>query len=98
MKNTSFVWLMRTPGQITMDELKPGQRWGLGFLIFQHPEWTGRKLGRNTYGWSGSYGTHMYIDPENDLCMTFMTGRKDIGGADSPASLELENEIYREFC
>lgn len=92
------LWLMRTPGQITMDELKPGQRWGLGFLIFQHPEWTARKLGHNTFGWSGSYGTHMYVDPVNDLCMTFMTGRKDIGGADSIASLELENIIYEMFC
>lgn len=92
------LWLMRTPGQVTMDELKPGQRWGLGFLIFQHPEWTARKLGHNTYGWSGSYGTHMYVDPVNDLCMTFMTGRKDIGGADSIASMELENIIYEMFC
>lgn len=92
------LWLMRTPGQITMDELRPGQRWGLGFLIFQHPEWTGRKLGHNTYGWSGAYGTHMYVDPVNDLCMTFMTGRKDIGGADSVASIELENIIFEIFC
>lgn len=86
--------LMRTPGQITGDVLRPGQRWGLGFLIFQEPEKTRRALGKNTFGWSGSYGTHMYIDPKNDLCVTFMTGRKDIGGADSPASFAIERAIY----
>lgn len=86
--------LMRTPEQITNDSLRPGQKWGLGFLVFLEPERTGRALGKGTFGWSGSYGTHMYIDPENDLCMTFMTGRKDIGGADSPASLAVEQVIY----
>lgn len=92
------LWQMRTPGQVTEDSLRPGQKWGLGFLIFQHPEWTGRTLGQNTFGWSGSYGTHMYIDPENDLSVTFMTGRKDIGGADSPASLTIEKAVYKIYC
>lgn len=87
--------LMRTPGQITGDSLRPGQRWGLGFLIFQDPNQTGRALGKDTFGWSGSYGTHMYIDPENDLCVTFMTGRKDIGGGDSPASFAIERAVHR---
>ena len=92
------LWLMRTPEQITSDSLRPGQRWGLGFLIFEHPEWTGRKLGHFTYGWSGAFGTHMYIDPQNDLCVTLMAGREDIGGADSVASFALEEAIFESFC
>lgn len=90
--------LMRTPRQILNSEAVPGCPWGLGFMIFEQPEKAGRSLGRNTFGWSGAYGTHMYIDPENDLCMTLMAGRADIGGAGSIASKRLEDAIFQEFC
>ena len=92
------LWLMRTPEQITADSLRPGQRWGLGFLVFEHPEWTNRRLGHFTFGWSGAYGTHMYIDPENDLCVTLMAARKDIGGEDSVASFAMEEAIFDQYC
>ena len=85
--------LMRTTGQITDRELRPGCRWGLGFLVVENPELAGRAVGKGSFGWSGAYGTHMYVDPVNGISVTFLTGRRDIGGADSPVSRALEELI-----
>lgn len=52
----------------------------------------------NTYGWSGAYGTHFYIDPENDLTVTLGVNCSNIGGADSPFSKDVEKIMMEEFC
>lgn len=41
-------------------EMFPGMRWGRGMVVFEAPEKAGRSVGKNTFGWSGAYGTHFF--------------------------------------
>lgn len=78
-------------------EMNPGVVWGLGMAIFQKPEKAGRKLGKGTFGWSGAYGTHFFIDKKRKLTVILGVNLSNIGGADSFLSRELENVIAEEY-
>lgn len=69
--------------------------WGLGMNVFSCHEKSGRWLTEGTFGWSGAYGTHFYIDPVNNVCMTLMANRADIGGAGSYVSWGVEEAIFK---
>lgn len=79
-------------------EMNPGVVLGLGMAIFQTPEKAGRKLGKGTFGWSGAYGTHFFIDKERKLTVILGVNLSNIGGADSFLSRELENVIAEEYA
>ena len=74
-----------------------GIYWGLGMIVFGKREETGRFVGEGSFGWSGAYGTHFYVDPAHELQMVLMVNRSNIGGADSYISKELERYVYRTF-
>lgn len=46
-----------------------------------------------TYGWSGAFGTHMLVDPTNNINATFVMNRYNIGGAASPIARKLEELV-----
>ncbi len=71
----------------------PGLEWGLGVRVRTDPDKAGSHAYKNTYGWSGHYGTHMFVCPEQKLAVTFMMNRENIGGADSYIIDELEKMI-----
>lgn len=68
----------------------PGLEWGLGVRVRMDPEKAGSHAYQGTYGWSGHFGTHMFVCPEQKLAVTFMMNRENIGGADSYIINELE--------
>ena len=72
--------------------------WGLSMCIFDSYENSGRYLSKGTFGWSGAYGTHFYIDPVCGVSMVLMVNRADIGGAGSYVSWGMEQEIYNTLC
>ena len=51
--------------------MKPGatDAWGLGVRVCNesHPD-----LAPGTFGWSGAYGTHFFVDVENDITAIYM--------------------------
>ena len=63
--------------------------------VFSGLSASGRHLSEGTFGWSGAFGTHFYIDPVNDVCMTLMVNRADIGGAGSYVSFGVEEAIFK---
>jgi len=71
--------------------------WGLGMHVFNRKSVSGRSLSQNTFGWSGAFGTHFYIDPVNDVTMTLMVNRMDIGGSGSYVSFGMEEAIFEEL-
>ena len=73
----------------------PGSAWGLGMNIFSAYPISHRHLSEGTFGWSGAFGTHFYIDPTNDVTMVLMLNRSDIGGADSYVSFGMEEAIFK---
>lgn len=92
------VAAMRTERAKHGREFMPGGVWGLGMAVFSEFERSGRYLGEGTFGWSGAYGTHFYIDTANDITVTLMVQSANIGGAGSPLSMKLEEAVYRTFA
>lgn len=80
-------------------DLEPfaGCFWGLGMMVFGEKKKTGRSLSRGTFGWSGAFGTHFYMDPDNQLEMVLGINRSNIGGAGSYVSFAVEEAIYQTY-
>jgi len=83
------VRLLRTP--LVSPEIMPGgHRWSLGCrVITGHPT-----LPDGCFGWSGAYGTHFWIDRENDITALLMRNMRwhDTHGAGS-IGVRLEKEV-----
>lgn len=71
--------------------------WGLGMHVFNRKSVSGRALSQNTFGWSGAFGTHFYIDPVNDVEMILMLNRMDIGGSGSYVSFGMEEAVFEQL-
>ena len=75
----------------------PGMEWGLGVIVRTDPEVCGEYITKDTYGWSGSYGTHFFISPEDNLDCVFVTNRVDLNGAFSYISKKVEELVFHIF-
>lgn len=66
--------------------------WGLGVAIVdQETDYRSR----GSWGWSGRFGTHFYIDPARQETFVLMVNQWDIGGASSAVSRAAERALYR---
>ena len=88
------VKMMHEEGAAEHLEFQPGMSWGLGMLIQQDPQKSKRSLPKGSYGWSGAYGTHFFISPNEDLSLVFTMNRADIGGAESYIAHKLEELVF----
>ena len=70
----------------------PTSSWGLGVRVVDKPE----VLPIGTFGWSGAYGTHFWIDPENKITAIYMRGNRgpDCGGGNA-ISKQFEADVMR---
>ena len=87
--------LVRAMGTPTVSEaiMPGGERWGLGVRTITpaHP-W----MPAGCFGWSGAYGTHFWIDPENDLYFVLMRNSMFEGGAGTETVCRFERVIYEK--
>ena len=75
-----------TPGR------SPSSGWGLGVRVVDAAD----TLPIGTFGWSGAYGTHFWVDPENEITVVFMrNSHYDSGGC---GSMGLRLEKYVMSC
>ena len=88
-----MTWIEKVPHM----QMMPGAWWGLGMMVSEEPEKTHRSVGAGTFGWSGAYGTHFYIDPMQGITVVLGVNCSNIGGAGSPLSAELEHLIWKEL-
>lgn len=88
------VRLIRSEGPASHLEPEPGQVWGLGVRIVQHPEQTRAHATPDTYGWSGAFGTHCFISPADRLTCIWCENRSDAGGSGSEISMEIERLVF----
>ncbi|MEN9705409.1 MAG: hypothetical protein RLZZ393_1288 [Pseudomonadota bacterium] len=51
----------------TMQGRQPGEGYGLGVRSITDPAARHTLLGQGSFGWSGSYGTHFWVDPARKL-------------------------------
>ena len=54
----------------------------------------GRPLPRGSYGWSGAYGSHFWIDPSNKIIGIYMKNSRFDGGSGAKTSKNFEKDVY----
>lgn len=65
-------------------------RWGYGVRVV-----TGEnRLPLGSYGWSGAYGTHFWVDPKNQLLAIYMKNSRKDGGASAVTAACFEEDVY----
>ena len=85
------VRLMRTAA--VPEAIMPGnQRWGLGMRVITDTSYT--LLPVNAYGWSGAYGTHFWVDPDNDIIGIYMKNSHYDGGSGAQTAVHFERNVY----
>lgn len=88
------VRLMSTPH--TPESIKPGkERWGLGMRVIASEDYHYLPVG--AYGWSGSYGTHFWIDPVNSVAAVYMKNSRYDGGSGAVTALNFEKDVFNSF-
>jgi CubicO group peptidase (beta-lactamase class C family) len=73
-------------------EIMPAwERWGLGVrVITDERHW----LPVSSFGWSGAYGSHFWVDPVNRITAVYMKNSRYDGGAGSQTSIHFEQDVY----
>lgn len=87
-KSVDLMGSMQLPP--TFPGLGPGTGWGLGMRHVTE----GAIITPGSYGWSGAFGTHFWIDPRNRLDAVFMINLSSALGAAAPTSREYERLVY----
>ena len=66
--------------------------WGLGVRVVEKQD-EAQALPAGSYGWSGAYGTHFWVEPATKRCAILMLNKADVGGSGSPYSYEFEKLV-----
>jgi CubicO group peptidase (beta-lactamase class C family) len=70
----------------------PGnERWGLGVRVVVDEAYPSLPVG--SFGWSGAYGSHFWIDPENNICAVFMKNSRVDGGSGNASARRFEKAV-----
>ena len=88
------VKMIRTEAQEQHLEPVPGMVWGLSVRIRQNPEKCKSFVYPGTYGWSGAFGTHYFVCPDEKIEAVFMTNVSNTGGSASPIVLKVEELVF----
>ena len=83
--------LISTP-QVS-EKIMPGNtRWGLGVRVIVDNTYP--YLPKGSFGWSGAYGSHFWINPTDNVFAVFMKNSKHDGGAGNYSAVEFEKIFF----
>lgn len=88
---------LRTEAPLIHLEPEPGQVWGLGVRIRQDGKKGNFNATEGTYGWSGAFGTHFFVSPQDKLTAVWLTNISNAGGSGYPVSKEIERLVFDTF-
>ena len=72
----------------TLPGRQAGEGYGLGVRVVSDPAARNTMLSKGSFGWSGAYNTHFFIDPEEQIIGLFMT---------QSAFLETRGQVRDDF-
>lgn len=72
-----------------------GQVWGLGVRVITDGAATGAPLTTGSFGWSGAFGTHFWVDPREQLVAVLMINLGNAGGAGAVTAREFEIAVMQ---
>ena len=71
---------------------RSSEYWGLGVrVISDAPD---NVLPEGSFGWSGAYGTHFWVDPFNRIIGIYMKNSRYDGGSGAVTSKNFEADVY----
>lgn len=68
--------------------------WGLGVRALRAQS-EAQPLSKGSFGWSGAYGPHFWVDPEKQVSAVYMHNSLTYGGAGAPHTLRFEKEVMK---
>lgn len=74
-----------------------GQIWGLGVRVITDGAGTGAPLTVGSFGWSGAWGTHFWVDPREQLVAVLMINLANAGGAGAVTAREFEVAVMQSM-
>jgi CubicO group peptidase (beta-lactamase class C family) len=57
----------------TLPGRNPGEGFGLTVRVISNAGAAGTALSNGSFGWSGAFGTHFWVDPKEDIVAVMMT-------------------------
>ena len=76
--------------------IMPGyERWGLGVRVIVSDKY--RRLPVGTFGWSGAYGTHFWVDPSDNVTAVYMKNSVYDGGSGALTAANFEEDVEASF-
>lgn len=95
---SSTVDLMATP-QLpdSFPGIGPLFNWGLSMRVCSEQKAPEQPLSPGTFGWSGAYGTHFWVDRAKNLVAVYMSNIHNGMGAGAPTAFEFERDVMAGF-
>lgn len=87
---SEYVDLMSRP-LLPSRIMMPPVVWGLGVRVISDGSY--KALGQGCYGWSGAYGTHFWVDPQNEIVAVYMKNSRYDGGAGAVTAYNFELDV-----
>ena len=88
--NEETVALMSTVNELSVKgNMNSVQDWGLSVKVREKTT-SSQPLSVGSYGWSGAYGTHFWVDPELGYVAIYMLNLSGCGGSGAPTVSEFE--------
>lgn len=84
-----LITLMATPAEPY--GLSPSEKWGLSVRVITQDT---NRLPLSSFGWSGAYGCHFWIDPINNITAIYMKNSQYDGGSGALTAANLERDVY----
>ena len=81
---------MRTVS-IPHEIMRGSAKWGLSMRVITDPDYT---LPLGSFGWSGAYGAHFWVDPENEIIGIYMKNSRYDGGSGALTAANFEKDVY----
>lgn len=86
--------LLHTP--FVSEDIMPGnERWGLGVRVIVSDKYENLPVG--AFGWSGAYGTHFWIDTQNNIAAVYMKNSLFDGGSGNESARNLEKAVWESL-
>lgn len=71
--------------------------WGLTMRVRPTRRPPQQPLSAGSFGWSGAYGTHFWVDPSKELCAVYLSNLVNGHGASAPTASEFERDVMHAF-
>ena len=87
--------LFCTPA-VTEEIMPIHERWGLGVRVITKDYYADLPIG--SFGWSGAYGTHFWVDPVHKIAAVYLRNSLVDGGSGSASARNFERAVRRSFA